>query len=153
MFLTLQILVAFALLALAVFDLLYMILPDAIILPLVLIVSAYHVLYTSAPAEFFLTGLLIGAFFAILHLVSQGKWIGLGDAKLGFLIGLMFGYPLGVLVIIAGIWIGAAWALALLAVRKASMKTSLPLGTFLASAGIACILFYQYIFYVAELFR
>ncbi|HVZ11082.1 MAG TPA: prepilin peptidase [Candidatus Paceibacterota bacterium] len=152
-FLALQIIVAFALLALTVFDLLYMILPDAIILPTVLIISAYHILYTPAVAEFFLTGLLIGSFFAILHLVSRGTWIGFGDAKLGFLIGLMFGYPLGVLVVIGGIWIGAAWALALLAARKASMKTSLPLGTFLTGAGIACLLLYQHIFYVAELFR
>ena len=97
-----------------------------------------------------LTGSLIGAigvalFFLIQNLVSRGS-IGLGDAKLGALVGAVTGAgPSGahlgaVYAVIAGVFIGGAAALALLVTRVRKLKDPIPYGPFLC-AGAALILY------------
>jgi Flp pilus assembly protein protease CpaA len=97
-----------------------------------------------------LTGAVIGAagvalFFVVQSLVSGGK-IGLGDAKLGALIGAVTGAgpttaTLGaVYAIVAGIFIGGATSMILLVTRVRGLKDSIPYGPFLC-AGAALILY------------
>ncbi len=97
-----------------------------------------------------LTSSLIGAigvalFFLIQNLVSRGS-IGLGDAKLGALVGAVTGAgPTGahlgaVYAVIAGVFIGGAAALALLVTRVRKLKDPIPYGPFLC-AGAALILY------------
>lgn len=116
------------------FDLKFFILPDLIVLPAIIITLWFNYPY-------FLTALALGAFFAIMFLSSRGRWLGFGDVKLAFLIGVAFGYPWGVLVVIASVWAGAIWALILLALRKADLKTPLPFGAYLAATSIFYIIF------------
>jgi Flp pilus assembly protein protease CpaA len=98
-----------------------------------------------------LTSSLIGAigvalFFLIQNLVSRGS-IGLGDAKLGALVGAVTGAgPTGahlgaVYAVIAGVFIGGAAALALLVTRVRKLKDPIPYGPFLC-AGAALILYF-----------
>jgi len=97
-----------------------------------------------------LTSSLIGTvgvalFFLIQNLVSRGS-IGLGDAKLGALVGAVTGAgPTGahlgaVYAVIAGVFIGGATALALLVTRVRKLKDPIPYGPFLC-AGAALILY------------
>jgi leader peptidase (prepilin peptidase)/N-methyltransferase len=81
----------------------------------------------------------------VQSLVSGGK-IGLGDAKLGALIGAVTGAgpttaTLGaVYAIVAGIFIGGATSMILLVTRVRGLKDSIPYGPFLC-AGAALILY------------
>jgi prepilin signal peptidase PulO-like enzyme (type II secretory pathway) len=96
------------------------------------------------------TGAIIGAvgvaaFFFVQNLVSRGS-IGLGDAKLGALVGAVTGAGptsanLGaVYAVIAGVFIGGATAIVLLITRVRGLKDPIPYGPFLC-AGAALILY------------
>ncbi len=88
-----------------------------------------------------LSALVLGGIFAIIHIVSSGKWAGFGDAKLLFLIGLVLGYPLGFLSMLFSIWTAAAVGIVLMLLGKADRKTALPFGSFLAGISILIIIF------------
>lgn len=135
------------------FDLLYFILPDVLIFPMILAYALYDLLKTPDPLPFFLTGLLAAAFFAILYLTSRGKKLGFGDVKLAFLLGLIFGYPLGFMAIVLGIWLATLAALILILTRRASRKDPMPLGAFLCLAAIGTIIFNHEIIPLISLFR
>ncbi len=87
----------------------------------------------------------VAAFFFVQNLVSRGS-IGLGDAKLGALVGAVTGAGptsahLGaVYAVIAGVFIGGGTALVLLVTRVRGLKDPIPYGPFLC-AGAALILY------------
>jgi prepilin signal peptidase PulO-like enzyme (type II secretory pathway) len=90
-------------------------------------------------------GLAVGLFFVMQNLVSRGS-IGLGDAKLGALVGAICGISLdynhigAVYAVIYAIFLGGGVALLLLILRLRSLKDPIPYGPFLC-AGAAIILF------------
>ena len=128
--------------ALIFFDYLYFLIPDKIILPLIIIAILFN--YFFRWPEFvtlLLSALTLGGIFAIIHLVSKGEWAGFGDAKLLFLIGLVLGYPLGFLSMIISVWIAALVGIGLMLSGRATRKTALPFGSFLAGVSILIIIF------------
>jgi prepilin signal peptidase PulO-like enzyme (type II secretory pathway) len=106
------------------------------ILRIVLPLTTYHLPLTTS-----LWGVLIGAgFLALLWLITAGRGIGLGDVKLMVPLGALFG-PAATLVLLLGAFItGGAFALALLAAGKATMKTPVPFGPFLAGMAVLFLL-------------
>lgn len=128
--------------ALIFFDYLYLIVPDKIILPLILIAILFN--YFFRRPEFMtllLSALTMGGIFAIIHASSKGEWVGFGDVKLLFMIGLALGYPLGFLTMIISIWAAALVGIGLMITGKANRKTALPFGSFLAAVSILIIIF------------
>ena len=87
----------------------------------------------------------IGLFFVVQNVVSRGG-IGLGDAKLGALVGAICGLGLdlhhigAVYAVIYAIFLGGAVALLLLVLRIRSLKDPIPYGPFLC-VGAGVILF------------
>lgn len=135
---------------LVLFDILYRTLPNKIVLLLLLAVLAKDFIFGwSNIKNLLFTALILGAFFAIMYLASRGRWLGFGDVKLVFIIGLLFGYPFGYLAITAAVWLAALIGIALMAANKAGLKTALPFGAFMAGASIAFIIFQNEI----QLFR
>lgn len=124
------------------FDYLYFLIPDKIVLPLIIIAFLFN--YFFRQPEFLnllLSALIMGGIFAIIHLSSKGEWMGFGDAKLMFLIGLILGYPLGFLVLIFSVWTAALVGIILILSGKANRKTALPFGSFLTGISIIIIIF------------
>lgn len=123
-------------------DLRYLIISDKILV--LLAVAAISLKLLSDNADFY--RLLISAFgltsfFAILYFVSKGRWIGLGDIKLIFILGFLLGYPMGYLAIVTAVWLAAIFSMALLLAKKATAKTEIPFGSFLSIATIIFIIF------------
>jgi prepilin signal peptidase PulO-like enzyme (type II secretory pathway) len=58
------------------------------------------------------------SFYGFLWLISKGKWIGLGDAKLAFALGLFLSPLSAFSMIVFSFWIGAAVSVFLLVVQK-----------------------------------
>lgn len=71
---------------------------------------------------------------------SRGKGMGIGDIKLGAVIGLSLGGPLTLLALFSAFVSGAIAGLVLLARGRASMKTAVPFGPFLVLGWLVAIL-------------
>jgi prepilin signal peptidase PulO-like enzyme (type II secretory pathway) len=88
-----------------------------------------------------LGSLVCGGLFWLLFQVSDGRWIGGGDVKLGFLLGLLVGSPLAAfLVIFIASLLGTLFTLPFLVTRKLSIASKIAFGPFLIIAGIAVFL-------------
>ncbi|MGB9598696.1 MAG: prepilin peptidase [Minisyncoccales bacterium] len=90
----------------------------------------------SDSANRFLAGPVLGAFFGALWLVSKGKWMGLGDAKLALSIGWYLGLAKGLLAVVFSFWLGGLIALFLLIFfpKNFTLKSKVPFAPFLALA-------------------
>lgn len=148
-----QFILIYFLIAIFFFDYLYYIIPDKIVLPLVLASIILAVAARRPELMNLLTsGLIFGGFFAILYTISKGKWLGLGDAKLSLLIGLSFGYPNSFFIVVGSIWTAALLGLTLIVIKKASFKSELPFGSFLAAYSILLTLYQHEIQKITYLF-
>jgi len=109
------------LMVITVYDMYHMVIPNQ----LVLITSVLAVLYfgvqyygvwsLTALTLHVLGGLCGFLFYGGLWLVSKGRWIGLGDAKLALPLGFMLGMPAVFTFIVFSFWIGAVISLSVLA--------------------------------------
>ncbi|MFH1769451.1 MAG: prepilin peptidase [Parcubacteria group bacterium] len=134
-------------LIIAVIDIKHLIIPDGILIS-ILIVSIGLSFFANKLSFESLFGLdnllsalvLMAVFFAIWFF-SRGLWLGFGDVKLAGVIGFVLGYPDSVIAVYLGIILGFLIGIILLIFRQAGMKTKMPLGTFLAAAVSAYLLF------------
>jgi leader peptidase (prepilin peptidase)/N-methyltransferase len=121
---------------LAAIDLKHRLLPNTIVLPAILAVGV--IVAATSPHDFlahFLAALALGGFFFAFAAIFPGS-LGMGDAKLGFLLGLALGSKtLGAtLIAFAGLLVAALYVLATRGVS--ARKDAIPFGPFLALGGI-----------------
>ena len=83
---------------------------------------------------------VVGGALLALHLGSRGRGLGLGDVKLGVAIGTGLGPLAGALALGAAFVLGATYALALLATRRAQRSDAIAFGPFLAAGSVAAAL-------------
>lgn len=132
-----------------VYDLRWMIIPDRVILPLIILAMFFVVVLcidsaSLRPALDAIVGVLIasGLFYALFQL-SGGKWIGGGDVKLGIVIGLIIGGALpAVLVLFIASLLGTFVSIPLL-VSGSGRKKKIPFGPFLVIATVIVFIFGQ----------
>jgi prepilin signal peptidase PulO-like enzyme (type II secretory pathway) len=89
-----------------------------------------------------LSSLLAGSFFLAIFMFSRGTWMGFGDVKYAFLMGLVLGFPDVALGLFLAFFFGAILGLALVARREKKMSSQVPFGPFLV-AGTAAALFFS----------
>ena len=145
--------VLFALVSLFFFDLKHRVLPDAILLPLGIVLlirmaSLRPDLLVNAVAM----GLFMAAVLGLLYAVSRGRWLGFGDVKLALVLGLLFGYPGSVGVTLAAIWAGALVGIVLMALHRANMQTALPFGSFWVATAILALIWPSPFYFMSGLF-
>jgi prepilin signal peptidase PulO-like enzyme (type II secretory pathway) len=101
------------------------------------------------------SGPLFALPFAFLWLVSKGRWMGLGDAKLMLGIGWMLGPHQGLAAVVLSFWIGSVVSLAymLFSRHKMNMKTEIPFAPFLIVSALIAFLCNLDIFSLAALFN
>ena len=66
-------------------------------------------------------------------MISRGKWLGFGDVKLGFLIGLFLGFPKILVSLFFAYFIGAIIGIGLIILGKKTLKSEIPFGPFLVT--------------------
>jgi prepilin signal peptidase PulO-like enzyme (type II secretory pathway) len=121
---------------LAAIDIKHRLLPNMIILPACLAVGL--IIAASDPGAFLThlaAGAALGGFFFVFGMIFRGS-LGMGDAKLGFLLGLALGSETlaATLIAFAGLLVGALYVLATRGVS--ARKDAIPFGPFLALGGI-----------------
>lgn len=145
-------LILFALVSLFFFDFKYRVLPDFILVPLLIVVAAR--LFSERPdllINGFATAAALSGLWGALYLISRGRWLGLGDVKLAFVLGLLFGYPGAVGVMMIAVWSGALAGIGLVLAHRAHGKTPIPFGSFWAAAAIITVIFPGPVFFLSGL--
>lgn len=140
-----------AFMALIVYDIRWMLLPNKIIFPLIGlgVVSAFiRAVASDTPVSIALMGLgglaVAGGIFYVLFQISDGAWIGGGDVKLGFAIGLLLGSPfLAFLMLFIASILGLLIATPGILLKKSKLSSKIPFGPFLIIATIIVMLFGQ----------
>jgi leader peptidase (prepilin peptidase) / N-methyltransferase len=134
-----------ALVLIFVFDYRAYIIPDRLTIPAIIAVFICNVVLGVPLAFMLLGGLLLGSFFAIQFLVSQGKWVGGGDIRMGVLMGMLLGPWLGLVALLISYVLGSAVGLFLIASKRRSLNSHVPFGTFMAVATLVTMLWGQQI--------
>jgi leader peptidase (prepilin peptidase)/N-methyltransferase len=137
------------LMALLVYDLRWFLLPSRIIYPLTVVAAAMAVVsvaIANRPAVALLDVILAvaigGGIFYLLFQLSGGKWIGGGDVRLGWLLGLVVGTPAkAVLFIFIASVLGSLISLPLLLTNRLKRTSVIPFGPFLIIGAVITVLF------------
>lgn len=133
-----------ALIVIFIYDLRHYIIPDKVIYPaiaagFILIILDFFqggrdLSYVANPL---IAAVLAAGFFLFLIIITKGRGMGGGDVKLGFLMGLMLGFPNILLALFVSFVSGAATGILLMLLKKKGMKSMLPFGPFLVFGSLA----------------
>ena len=141
-----NLIIACFLIIIFVYDLKHYIIPDKVIYPAIIIALIFNFQFLIVN-EFsifkfsILSALGAAAFFLLIVLISRGKWMGVGDIKLAFLMGLILGFPNILVALFLAFFIGAIMGIGLIATGKKTLKSEVPFGPFLV-AGTFLALFW-----------
>jgi prepilin signal peptidase PulO-like enzyme (type II secretory pathway) len=126
------------------YDIKHKIIPDVFVYTFSAL--SFFMLFFSHPALWgFLAGPIIALPFVVFWYVSNGRWMGFGDAKLALGLGWFLGLRAGIYAIIFSFWIGAIFGLILIGIgkieqfgffspifsRHVTMKSEIPFAPFL----------------------
>ncbi|MBI4128594.1 MAG: prepilin peptidase [Parcubacteria group bacterium] len=138
------------LIGISVYDFHYYLIPNVFVYGIAAIAVVYHFILVPAgilPPSFartipsaLLGALIGGGFFFLLTAISRGRWMGLGDGKLGGAAGLFLGFPLALVALIFAFISGGLFASLLVILGKKGMKSHVPFGPFIALGALAAIL-------------
>lgn len=89
-------------------------------------------------------------FFALVA-ISHEKWMGMGDAYLALLMGLILGWPKILLALMIAFTVGAIVGLLLILIKKKTMKSQIPFAPFMVIGIMATIFIFQSFPYIKYL--
>jgi len=127
-----------------VYDLKHCLIPDKVIFPAIGIAFVYRIF------EILKTGLnnnldfspliyalfsagLASFFFLLIFLISNGKWLGFGDVKLVFFLGLILSWPNILTGLFFSFLFGALIGTGLIILKKKTLKSEVPFAPFLVA--------------------
>lgn len=115
-----------------VYDLKYMLLPDEVTLPAIVVLGLLS-FFIGTSWLFLVSGVVVGAgFFLLQYGLSRGRWIGGGDIRMGALMGALLGWPLVAVALLVSYVFGAVVSVGWLLSRRKRLGQAVPFGTFLA---------------------
>src|SRR3989344_663874 len=136
------ILISCFLVVIFVYDLKHYLIPDKVVFPAIAIALLWALLAPGKqqPGVIYSAAAAAG-FFASVVFIFWGKWMGVGDIKLAFLMGLILGFPDIVAALFLAFFFGAIMGMGLIMLGKKKLKSEVPFGPFLV-AGTLLSLFW-----------
>lgn len=140
-----------------IYDFKHQIIPDTLVYSAILYALTLKFLSDGNLLDW-LAGPILFVFFGLVWLLSKGKAMGFGDAKLGLSIGLLLGAAQGFSAIILAFWIGAGVSLLYILLNKnnflksskrLTMKSEVPFAPFIILGAWMSIVFHLNILHVA----
>ncbi len=118
-----------------VYDLKHYIIPDNVVYPAIITAFIYQIF---GSLEFgilkpILSAFLASIFFGAIVLISRGKWMGAGDIKLAFLMGLILIFPNILVALFLSFSLGAIIGIGLIAAGRKKMSSEIPFAPFLVA--------------------
>lgn len=124
--------------AIILYDLRHTIIPNQFVYPLIILgfgaaILSGNNLYT------YITALGMSVLFGLIWLLSRGRAMGFGDAKLILALALFVGYPLSLSGFLLSFWLGAVISVGLLVIqgKRRTMGSEVPFAPYLA-LGFLC---------------
>jgi prepilin signal peptidase PulO-like enzyme (type II secretory pathway) len=114
-----------------IIDLEHQVIPD-----LFIFLGLFFLLFTVHGSLFanLLSGLLCASFLLVIHLLTKGRGMGLGDVKFAVLGGMLVGLPLSPVWLFVAFLTGASVGIILIIGKKAGLKSKIAFGPFLVIA-------------------
>jgi prepilin signal peptidase PulO-like enzyme (type II secretory pathway) len=132
---------------LMIFDYEHMIVPNALVYPMLGMALIGHTLGFMSLPQISLTESAIAALVLALPLflfwfVSKGRWMGGADSKIGLVMGAFLGFSMGISAWVFSFWIGAGISILLVLLagrirssgKPVTLKSAIPFGPFLILA-------------------
>jgi leader peptidase (prepilin peptidase) / N-methyltransferase len=140
------ILVSCFLIIIFIYDLKTYLIPDGAVFGGIAAILAYGILnslFIVHNFSLFFNSLISAAgaclFFLAIFLISGGKWMGFGDVKLGFLLGLFLGWPKIIPGLFLAFFIGAIMGVGAIIIGKKKMSSEVPFGPFLVGGAFIAL--------------
>ena len=121
-----------------VYDLRHYIIPNEVIYPAIVLAFGFRI-WNLFDFWSLVLGILPTLFFAAIILFSRGRWMGMGDVKLAFFMGLILGWPKILVALFLAFLIGALVSVILILFKKKTLKSQIPFGPFLSGATIVAM--------------
>ncbi len=133
------------LIIITVYDLRHQIIPNVFVYVFD-VLAFFNILFLenwSERTSYIVSGILFSGFFAALWVVSKGKWMGFGDAKLALGLGWFLGPALTVSAFLLSFWVGSIVSIFLLLFGRAkfTIKSKIALAPFLIFGALISYLF------------
>jgi len=140
------------LIVIATYDLRHKIIPDKLSLVFGVLafiglfffnVNNFPIFYWHLPSILdFFSGIFIALPFALFWLISSGRWMGLGDAKLALGVGWLLGLAGALSGLVIAFWTGAIIGLFLIILKKGyGMKSEIPFAPYLVLGAFLAFIF------------
>ena len=130
-----------------VYDLKYLLISDGLIYSATGIVLLYRLINFQDFKISFLSAIGAMLFFLFIFLISKGRWLGFGDVKLVFFMGLFLSFPNVLVALFLSFLIGAIIGVAMIGFKKRTLKSEIPFGPFLITGTYLALFFGEKIVY------
>lgn len=125
------------------YDLKNFIIPDVLLVLLFLIILIFDIIKLGRSeislVNLFWGVIIGGGLFLFLVVLSREKWMGWGDVKLGFLLGLLLGYPFIIVSHLLSFISGAIVSLIMIMACGRKLKSEIPFAPFLIIGAVVAI--------------
>jgi leader peptidase (prepilin peptidase)/N-methyltransferase len=123
----------FALLVIVfVYDFKHYLIPDKVTYLAIVLASIFSSLFGHYQlSNYLLSAIGIFIIFYLIVILSKETWMGMGDAKLVFLMGILLGWPNVLLSLFLAAFLGSLVGVLMITLKKKKMKSQVPFGPFL----------------------
>lgn len=137
-----------------VYDFLYLEIPGLVMWPAIGFVIVFNLFFDWGRVDFgndvlqlatysgTLAASVAFAFFFLLVAISKEKWMGMGDAYLVILLGLILGWPQILLGLMLAFTLGALFGVVLIILKKKNMSSQIPFAPFLVLGSLIALFWY-----------
>ena len=137
-----NIIVGLALVGIFFYDIRYMEIPELFTIPIIIVIALSAFMFPDPGfVSMMIGGAIGGLFFWIQEYLSKETWIGKGDTQVGILIGLLLGWQMLLIALMAMYIIGLIVSVGLMAFKLVTVKSRIPFAPFMVSATFIVMFF------------
>jgi len=139
--------IASSLIIIFIYDLKHYLIPDKALIPAIIVSILFNFFIASHAslfwffASYLVPGLILFGLFFFIFFISKGRWLGFGDVKFVFFMGVLLGFAKSFLALFVASLMGSVIGILLIVAKKKQLKSTIPFGPFLAIGTFLMMIF------------